>query len=679
MTRFNPILGSDGMTNPLSAPGLGELPRKDWPAYTGGRAIDLLRPGSALHQSVLRYLMSRISTSEHDMSRFYSRWRANELRLQAWIDLPDWERKIKEANDSGKPPKAVNIVIPYMMATQATISTYLLQVFTGRKPYFNVGTYGPNVESALKMEIVLQYQSDHMKLVKHLYQFFSDWQTYGVSFLRTHWKTEMAMRTVRNQRPVFDLRTGLTRQEEFREQEERKVYEGNVVEAQDPFMAFPDPRVPMHEVAEKGEYFFWRIYEGKHELLKAQAEGRLKWVDAAPPTFDERTSFGDSGESARDMLSRGIAHPGLNADSTIWTRGKYKVDQGSIHIIPRELGLGTSEKPEMWMFTIINGAQIVQAERMVSDHNHHPVIVAEPMTPGYSFGSPGMADYLGDFQDSMSWFMNSHMDNVRKSINDMFVYDPTMINEADMKKPEPGKRIRVKKAAFGRDIRTFLHQLPVQDVTRGHIEDMQQYFDIGQRVSAVTDNLLGLQDPGGRKTATEVRTSSASAASRLATLARVISAQGITELTYQMSLNTQQLMSDEFYIRVVGPDGIVTPLVVGPDDLTGDFHFPIHDGTLPLDKIALFDLWRQMLEGVMQDPELRMNYSVPKIFEFAAELGGAKNVQNFRINPAGPQAIQQQATAGNLAPVPGANSLAGLANSLTPRGGNRFTDSSLAA
>ena len=675
----SPITGSgdvSGIPNKEEfTPGLGGESRDQWPRVVeAARPIDGLRPGSDHHRRTLRYLMERLHTSEHDMSRFYSRWRANELRLQAWIDLPDWEQRIREANAAGRPPKAVNIVIPYMFATQATIATYMLQVFTGKKPYFNVGTYGTNVESALKMEVVLQYQADHVKLAKHLHQFFSDWQTYGVAIMRTHWKVEKAMRTIRTEVPVLDMRTGLTNMEQVREQEERTVYEGNVVEAHDPFMFFPDPRVPMHEVAEKGEYVFWRMYEGKHELLRGEREGRFKWVNHANQQFDDRSQgYSGTAESARDALSGGIAHPGLNADSTLWTRGKFKVDQGSIHIIPRELGLSASEKVELWLFTVLNNSQIIQAERLVSDHNHHPVCVIEPLTMGYSFGAAGMSDYLGDFQDSMSWFMNSHMDNVRKSINDVLIYDPAMIQESDLKKPEPGKRIRVKPAAIGRDVRTFVHQLSVNDVTRGHVADMQQYFEIGQRVSAVTDNLLGLQDPGGRKTATEIRTSSASAASRLATLARVISAQGMTELTYQMSLNTQQNLTDEFYVRIVGQDGLITPLAIGPDDLTGDFHYPIHDGTLPLDKVALFDLWRQMLEGVLQDPELRSSYSVPKIFEFAAELGGAKNIQNFRIQQGDPNQIQQQAQAGNLAPIPGANSVAGLTSSFTPQGGGRLS------
>ena len=53
------------------------------------------------------------------------------------------------------------------------------------------------------------------------------------------------------------------------------TYQGNTVRAQDPFMFFPDPRVPMCLCAEKGEYVFWRNFEGRHQLLKEQVEAVL--------------------------------------------------------------------------------------------------------------------------------------------------------------------------------------------------------------------------------------------------------------------------------------------------------------------------------------------------------------------------------------------------------------------
>ena len=201
-------------------------------------------------------------------------------------------------------------------------------------------------------------------------------------------------------------------------------------------------------------------------------------------------------------------------------RDFMQVDQGTVEVIPKDLGLGDSTVPEKWLFTILNESQIVQAEPFLADHGRHPVCVVEPYSGGYSFGNLGLLDYLGGMQDLTSWFANSHIDNVRKVLNDMLVVDPSMIEMQDLKNPEPGKLIRLKRTAWGQDVRQAVQQLAVQDVTRAHINDMDTFNRISQQVAAINDNLMGIQAEGGRKTATEVRTSSESAVSRLAAQAR---------------------------------------------------------------------------------------------------------------------------------------------------------------
>lgn len=656
--------------NPEDQPGLTTIPRREWPTIAvqpHQRPIDLLKPHSDLHNRVKDHLMRRLDDSERAMTGFHNRWRTNEMRHQAWLNLRDYDAMLKEANDSGRPPRAVEITIPYSFATLSTISTYLLQVFTGRRPHLGVGTYGPWMNNALRMEIVLQYQCDHNRIINNWWQWCNDMGIYGVGVMINQWRARIEQRTVPSEQPVLDLLTGRLQMEQFKEQKDVVVYEGNEVVNIDPFMFYPDPRVPMHQVMDRGEYVFWRTFEGKHTLKRSETQGYLKWIDAASSVISP-TGTQSGLSSGRSLLSGGDPHPGSDTSTDILvSRGNYKVDSCSIDIIPRELGLGHSERVEKWLFTILNNDQIVQAERMLDDHGQHPVIVAEPWTMGYAFGSHAMSDYISPLQDSMSWFLNSHMDNTRKAVNDMFVVDPNLIELNDMQRPGPGKLIRLKKTALNRDVRAAVQQLQVTDVTRGHIDSMNTFFDLGQRISAVSENLLGLQAEGGRKTATEVRTSFEAAASRLASLARVVSAQGMSVLTRQMAMNTQQWMSTEFYTRLVGSDGLQHPLRITPDGLTGDFYYPIHDGTLPIDKLATLDIWKELFQGVLQDPELRQTYSVPKLFEFIAELGGAKNVRSFRLQPMSEAALEQQAQAGNMAPIPGGNSPAGLLNSTLPQ------------
>jgi hypothetical protein len=217
--------------------------------------------------------------------------------------------------------------------------------------------------------------------------------------------------------------------------------------------------------------------------------------------------------------------------------------------------------------------------------------------------------------------------------------------------PGPGKIIRLKRQAYGQDVKAALSQLQVQDVTSGHMQSMELFLKMGDTLAAVNDNLRGIQDSGGRKTATEVRTAGEAGASRLAARARLISAQGMVDLAEQMSLNIQQFMSMEFFLKVVGIEGANHPVPITPDMVAGDFYYPVNDGTLPLDKTAILGVWKEIWLAISQNPLLSQQYDGGKIFEYLAELGGAKNIGQFKIKMAPDATIEAGVNDGTLKPL----------------------------
>lgn len=650
--------------------GLGDESKKDWPSVSvrlGDKPIDRLKPGSKEHQKVLDYLLKRLNMSERAMSNFYPRWKINEIKVQAYINLKKWEKVLKEANDSGEAPKVVSVVVPYSYATLQTIVTYLAHTFIGRKPMFQVGTYKKEAVSGAKwMETVLQYNAEHINLVRHIYQFLQDGELYGVGIMRTKWREDKAMRTVWAERPKWSFMNINMGTEKVRQREFRTVFAGNDVCAVDPFLFFPDPRVAMIDVNKKGEFVFWRDYPGMHILKSMEADGDIKWVSAIGESPHNNRNTG--ADSSRSMISLGDPTPGLRQDSTGYSKQNPQIDQGTIDIIPRELGLGESDKVEKWIFAIGNKNQIIQAEPFDADHGMHPVSIAEPSTLGYGFGQAGSMDYIGATQDTLSWFVNSHIANVRTALNNMVIVDPDAVEMEDLKNPDAGKIIRLKRSAWGRDVRSALTQMNIVDVTRGHMADFEMFMKIGDMMSSVTDNLRGTQDVGGRKSATEARQALEAGASRLASKARLISAQAISTggLTEQMVLNILQYMPDDFVYNIVGTEGMeehfrsmgVGPggsVNITPEMLVGDFYYPVHDGTLPLDKVALLDVWKEIFLAVAKDPLLRQEFNVSKIFEYTAELGGAKNISQFKVDikPMPDAQAQAQAQQGNLVPIQG--------------------------
>lgn len=110
-------------------------------------------------------------------------------------------------------------------------------------------------------------------------------------------------------------------------------------------------------------------------------------------------------------------------------------------------------------------------------------------------------------------------------------------------------------------------------------------------------------------------------------------------------------MTQEVYLRVLGEKALEAPLRIGPQDISGEFYFPVHDGTLPLDRVALLDVWREIFMAIIQNPQMMMAFDAIGIFEYIADLGGAKNLSTFKLQGASNEQVAKMVQAGNLVPA----------------------------
>jgi hypothetical protein len=612
------------------------------------------------HAKMLDYITKRLDHSEQEMARFYDRWQSNELKQQAYIHTTDYEQILRDENKGMASPHAAKMIIPFAYATQATIVTYLMNTFMGRRPIFTVSQYkGEAAAASRNMETLLQFQCDYMLYTNTFWKLCNDFCTYGVGACTVMWDEVRRMRT-RRQRQGAGL--GETFGTPVSSRYETTVYEGNRAEAVDPFMFFPDPRVTMADCPLKGEYMFWRTTASRLHLKRNKDYQNVDKIDKHYPADRYAESF-------RNRLARGrpegseLSHYRSTSDRALEYDFVW-IDQGTIWIVPSEHGLGDRDEPELWFFTVANKDRIIEARPLGADHDQHPVAVSEPFGQGYGFGQAGVADFIAPIQDMVTWFFTSHQENVRSSLNMNFIVDPNAIMMKDLRKRAPGSPIRLKQSFIGRDVKTAIMQLPVQDVTRSHINDAQLMMTIGQLALGVSDNLMGQQDSGGRKTATESRIASQAGIARLQTTARVISGQLAVPTATMMALNTVQYMSDGFYQNTLGEDG--TEHSIFATDLDGLYTFAVHDGSLPFDKVALFEVWKDILLGALQAPGFAEAYDVRGMFEWVAELGGATDIERFRndqqqgppigqpaqASVAPDEAVARGVEQGNLIPMP---------------------------
>jgi|ADurb_Ile_03_Slu_FD_contig_121_94962_length_10970_multi_4_in_0_out_0_8 hypothetical protein len=648
----NPVGGSSGMH-----PGA----KYDY-SYPNG--LDL-SPDGELHKYLVGELKKRIQESYTQISRRHGVWKKIDRTLTAYVQPDEKESKIKAADER----RPISIVVPYSYATLETLLTYFVTVFLDDPIFQYEGVSPEDILGAALLERAVDVQARRAKMALSLYTFFRDGLAYGIGGCAPIWTQEMGFKTVKE--PLGFMSSLLGKWFSFGEgkrQEEIVKYEGNVLNTLDPYMMLPDPNVPIHE-HQKGEFFGWGEETNYAKLLEQERNnGDLFNVRYCNDIGSGKSQY----VSSRSNTGRDDRFGG-GTDRTYGSSVFKPMD--AIHIymnlIPSEWRLGSRKYPEKWLFTLVGDKIIVRAKPLGLDHNMFPVALNAPTFDGHSVAPISKVEVVYGLQETLDWLFSSHIANVRKAINDMLIVDPSMINMSDLKEPEPGKLVRLRRAAWGKDVRASVFQLQIQDITKGHIQDSSTIVELVKQISGSQDAVMGVQrKTSDRITAEEVQQTAQGALSRLATMAKVSSMMGLADLSYMIASHTQQLMSQDLYLKMTGrwPEYLQQEypnliqggrLKVSPFDILVDYDVVNKDGTMSIAQNA--QIWSNLFQTIAQQPLLLQRFDIVKIFKMIAKGMGAKNVDEFELKqmPAmqaqvmPDENVMREAEKGNLIPLEG--------------------------
>jgi hypothetical protein len=116
----------------------------------------------------------------------------------------------------------------------------------------------------------------------------------------------------------------------------------------------------------------------------------------------------------------------------------------------------------------------------------------------------------------------------------------------------------------------------------------------------------------------------------------LIGTQFMQDIGTMFAVHTQQYMSKETYVKVVGSYkdqlqnifGQKNNIKVSPYDLAINYDVIVRDGSIPGGNFS--EAWLQMFSTIAQTPELYQQFDVFRIFMYIAQQLGAKNVEDFR-------------------------------------------------
>ena len=606
-----------------------------------------LKPGSPLSNKILDNVVEYARLSYDVMKRRHPYWKKIDHTLTAYITLDDAEA-LEKKKDERKP---VAIVVPYSYATLETLLTYLVTVFLENPIFKYSGFTDEDVVGTAMLEKIIELQCIRNKVALSLHTMLRDSLSYGIGITSPYWMEQWGKTTKRDESGAKVRTDGL-------------IFEGNALANIDPYNYLPDPSVPIQDT-QRGSFVGWINFTNYTELMGLEEHDPLSYNAKYVAHIGGRSSVVTMDASGRETKVGGNSR---NAELTELTSPIDEIVM-FINIIPKEWGLGKGEYPEKWLFRIAGDEVVLEASPVDLDYNKYPVTIAAPEFDGYSLTPVSSIEMIHGLQEILDFLFTSHVANIRKALNDMLIVDPYLINMSDLAKPGPGKLIRTRRAVWGRGVENAVKQLAVTDVTRGHMADAPIVMDIMSRGSGAADSLMGIMRGGSeRRSATEARATSSGAISRLAKNAKVISLMAMQDLAHMFASNTQQFMTQETYVSVVGryqqqleeEFGISQGMKATPGDLLVNYDVVSSDGTT--ENGDFVETWTEIFRTLSSNPAVGGGFDIIRVFKHLARMTGAKNVNDFVKKGGGANIkmmqdaeVQSEVQSGNLVPVGGAN------------------------
>ena len=630
-------------------------------SYEYAPGIDL-SPKSELSRRIIDMVPRMAEDSYTQMSKRHPTWNSIDNTLKVYIPVDDAEKRLKK-KDTRKP---TSIVVPYSYATIETIMAYLTKGLLTDNVFQYDGQAPEDTLPAKMLEMVVNQQVRRFKSDLEMHTSLRDSLAYGFGASTIAWTEVWGKRTVLEDMPMYGMFGNQLGSTKVKTDKDALLFEGNEVIAIDPYKFLPDPNISIHNI-QAGDFVGWIEFQSFNRLLSDEAGGNgyvnVKYLRSAE--FVNMTS-----KYSTDSSNRISKKEPQNTDTQA-KRNYTTLIHMYVRLIPKEWKLPGSgsnkngEYPEIWLFTVANEQLVLRAMPLGLNHNKYPIAIAAPDYDGYSVTPLSRMELIDGLQTTLNWMFNSHIANVRKSINDMLIVDPSLVNMEDLANPEPGKLIRLRRSAWGRGVSGAVEQLRVSDITARNMQDAEQIMALMQKASAATDATMGIQRSGGeRVTAQEYSGTMQMAVSRLEHIAKIISKQYMIDLAYFHASHTQQLMDQEIYAKASGewPDRLMQEfgldptqaMKISPFDILADFDIVYRDGTTATADALSNEFWSRNFGAILTSDKLGM-FDIQRIFQHMARLNGAKNVGDFIIKEQIPNAsmvpdqdVLQEAQAGNL-------------------------------
>lgn len=620
-----------------------------------------LKPGTLFHDELRNKILERATFSANKMSQRHDSWQKMDESVTAYSWIDDEEAKVQQ-KDARKP---VSIVFPYSYAILETLMSYMVSAFFP-EPMFRYEGVGPeDLLGSMLMELIIGLHVNKTKVSLGLHTMYRDSFIYGIGAGVPGWEVRRGSKLIVPE--TAGIASGLSGMAGRELLTDQILFEGNNFRNISPYRTLIDPNVSIDRFQE-GEFFGWVERTNYVNLLTREGQEDDRFNTKYLSLMNSRVSSVYKESQTRGLSSGEGASTNLDDQNVV---DPIDVVVLYVNLIPADWKLSNVDVPQKWLFELAGDEVILSARPADFNHNMYPAVAIAPDSDGYSTTPLSRLEVLGGIQHLLNFTMNSHVTNVRKAINDMFIVDPSMVNMGDVYDPLPGKLIRLRKKGFGRGVDNVLKQLAVTDVTRGNVADAGMLISMMEKVGGADSSMMGMQRSGGpdRLTSAEFQGTRSGAMSRLERVAKMIGVQGMQDLGMFFASHTQQLLTLDTYVKIVGDHEKDLKEIFGnriqegrlnvkPNELLINYDLIVRDGSVPGGNFN--PQFLQLYDMLAKNPELGAQFDMVRIFKYLAKSMGAKNVNDFvkqggNVNPQvmPDEEVAKNVQAGNLIPTGG--------------------------
>ena len=639
---------------------------------------DKLKYGSQFHADVLTRIVARLRMAKDAVQQRYDSWDQVDEQVRLYVNTGRGAAKPDGTtmSDTAEFPFERGIVVPVSYAVLTVRLSQLMSILLNRSPMWEVDGRGPeDMATSRLMESAIEYDMQQCSAMLSIYTQMQDAEKYGIGVIYDVWETEegwVRRKPAQNAQMVSDLFGMSPRSRSW-----DTVREFNSWVPIDPYRFWCDPRVPK-ALFQTGEFAGHRFNRSYLYLLERSAEngGSYFNIEFLP---QKQAEFRDIAPKRDSIMTSSME---LRATSDDKDKGYFIVDHLQIRLVPKDWGLGNSKLPEIWWFTVANETVIIRAHQSSYEHGQYTYGVIESNYDSHALYNPGNIENISGLQRFMNWMLNSHFENIRKALNDVLVYAPSLIEESDLLNPGPARHVRL--SSKGEELLLsglmqpgqFVQQLQVGDVTHPHLSAFQFMYEMVQLMMATNDPATG-QATKEKKTLGEVNQMMMGSGKRIAMSFRLYEAMGWMPMILRAVSNRQQFTSLEQFMRIVGDaaaDDVQATqrILIKPWDLQGNYDYIPRSATLPPDPSRQAMVWVQLMLGLGKFPQILQPgmdgkmLDVRKIFNEVARNMGIRNISQFYTqapqmppmagNPMQVMPDEQVANGvqrGDLAPIPG--------------------------